>query len=45
MSIMDAFSVTSISAALGVAEYDFLIDIVSDNHFQASFKSKPISDL
>ncbi|XP_025424878.1 zinc finger BED domain-containing protein 5-like [Sipha flava] len=42
--ILNPFSVTSKSAALNAAEYEVLIDIVSDSYYQTSFKSKPISE-
>lgn len=42
--IVDPFSVTSKPAALTAAEYEVLIDMVSDSHCQASFKSKPLPE-
>lgn len=43
--ILNPFSVTSKpAAALNAAEYEVLIDMVSDSYYQTSFKSKPISE-
>ncbi|KAL4126395.1 hypothetical protein QTP88_010617 [Uroleucon formosanum] len=42
--ILNPFSVTSKPAALNAAEYEVLIDMVSDSYYQTSFKSKPISE-
>jgi len=43
MWVVDPFSVTSKPVALNVAKYGILINMVSDSHYQASFKSKPHS--
>ncbi|XP_025414925.1 zinc finger BED domain-containing protein 5-like [Sipha flava] len=37
-------TLTSKPAALNAAEYEVLIDMVSDSYYQTSFKSKPISE-
>jgi len=37
-------SVSSKPVALNVAKYEVLIDMVSDSHHQASFKSKRVSE-
>jgi len=42
--IINPFSVTSKPAALNAAEYEVLIDMISDSYNQTSFKSKPISE-
>lgn len=44
MWIIGPFSVTSKSAAFNAKEYKILIEMISDSHYQASFKSKPISE-
>lgn len=42
--ILNPFSVTSKLTALNAAEYEVLIDMVSDSYYHTSFKSKPISE-